>query len=290
MSCPMGMPRWLRQILPLSGAQSEQHHHPPVFSAQELAQAEHTTGWRVAKTVFLADRGRLVGVVLPASARLDLARVQSVLGIPDLRLASEPEISAWFKGCQPGAVPPLQLRGDERILMDRSLAHLGKILFPAGTSEDAIAIRFRDWYRAVRPGVGRFVRPRLASNGTNGRPTVLVVEDEPTTNELLCQLLEREGYACRGVEEGSHALALAPEFRPSAILLDLMLPDISGFDLYEKLRRTGPLKRIPVILVTALDDEACRRRGSQLGADAYLTKPFHPAALVAELQGALEEV
>src|SRR5260370_8268559 len=124
--------------------------------------------------------------------------------------------------------------------MDRSLAHLGRILFPAGMSEDAIAIRFRDWYRAVRPGVGRFTLPRLGSNGANGRPTVLVVEDEPTTNELLCQLLEREGYACRGVEEGSHALALAPEFRPSAILLHLILPDISGFNLSEKLPPPGP--------------------------------------------------
>src|SRR5206468_8594177 len=132
-------------------------------------------------------------------------------------------------------------------------------------------VRFRDWYRAVRPGVGRFTQPRPGSNGGNGRPTVLVVEDEPITNDLLCRLLEREGFACRGVEEGNHALALAPDLRPSAILLDLMLPDISGFDLYEKLRRTGPLKRIPVIVVTALDDEACRRRGSQLGGDAYLT-------------------
>jgi CheY-like chemotaxis protein len=286
----MGMPRWLRQILNHYDVPYQEHHHPPVFSAQELAEVEHTTGWRVAKTVFLADRGRPLGVVLPASARLDLARVQSVLGIPDLRLASEPEITTWFKGCQPGAVPPLLLRGDERILMDRSLAHLGTILFPAGTSEDAIAVRFRDWYRAVRPGVGRFALPHTSSNGVNGRPTVLVVEDEPATNELLCRLLEREGYACRGVEEGNHALALAPEVQPAAILLDLMLPDISGFDLYEKLRRTGPLKRIPVILVTALDDEACRRRGDQLGADAYLTKPFQPAALVAELQGALEKV
>src|SRR5712692_9864003 len=216
----MGMPRWLTQILNHYGVPYEEHHHPPVFSAQELAEAEHTSGWRVAKTVFLADRERPVGVVLPASARLDLARVQSVLGIPDLRLASEPEISAWFRGCQAGAVPPLQLRGDERILMDRSLAHLGRILFPAGTPEDAIAVRFRDWYRAVRPGVGRFALPARGSIGANGPATVLVVEDEAATNELLCRLLEREGFACRGVEEGTRALALAPEVRPSAILLD----------------------------------------------------------------------
>jgi Ala-tRNA(Pro) deacylase len=286
----MAMPRWLKQILIHYGVPYEEHHHPPAYSAQELAEAEHMSGWRVAKTVFLSDHGRPVGVVLPASARLDLPRVQSILGIPDVRLASEPEIASWFKGCPPGAVPPFRLRGDERILMDRSLAHLGSILFPAGTLEEAIVVRFRDWYRAVQPGVGRFALPAPGSNGAHGPPTVMVVEDEPTTNELLCRLLEQEGFACRGVEEGNRALALAPEVQPSAILLDLMLPDISGFELYEKLRRTGPLKRIPVIVVTALDDEACRRRGNQLGADAYLTKPFQPAALVAELQGALEEV
>src|SRR6266852_6207102 len=220
----MGTPRWLKQILNHYGVPYEEHHHPPVYSAQELAEAEHTSGWRVAKTVFLADRGRPVGVVLPASARLDLTRVQSVLGIPDLRLAIEAEITAWFKGCEAGAVPPLQLRGDERILMDRSLAHLGRILFPASTCEDAIAVRFRDWYRAVRPGVGRFALPRPGANGAGAPPTVLVVEDESATNDLLCQLLERAGYTCRGVEEGSRAIALAPEMRPSAILLDLMLP------------------------------------------------------------------
>ena len=213
----------------------------PVYSALELAEAEHTTGWRVAKTVLLAGPEGPIGVVLPAAARLDLARAIGAGYSDDLRLATEPEIAAWFKGCQPGAVPPLRLRGDERILMDRSLAHLGKILFPAGTSEDAVTVRFRDWYRAVRPGVGRFTVPASGSNGSNGRPRVLVVEDEPATNELLCQLLEREGFTCRGVEEGQHALALAPEVQPSAILLDLMLPDISGFEVYEGAMAIDPL-------------------------------------------------
>jgi CheY-like chemotaxis protein/prolyl-tRNA editing enzyme YbaK/EbsC (Cys-tRNA(Pro) deacylase) len=284
----MSTPRWLKQILQHYGVPFEEHRHPPVYSAACLAEAEHVSGYRVAKTVFLTGHGRPVAVVLPSCARLDVARVQALLGIADLRLATEAEIAGWFKGCPPGAVPPVRLRGDERILMDRSLAHLGKIVFTAGTPEDAVAVRFRDWYRAVRPGVGRFTQ---AGNGRASAPTptVLVVEDEAATNELFCRLLEREGFACQGVEQGKTALALAPELRPSAILLDLMLPDISGFELVERLRRNGPLKRIPVVVVTALDDEACRRRGSQLGADAYLTKPFIPAKLVAELQGALEE-
>jgi CheY-like chemotaxis protein/prolyl-tRNA editing enzyme YbaK/EbsC (Cys-tRNA(Pro) deacylase) len=284
----MAMPGWLKHIFNRYGVSYEEYHHPPVFSASALAQVEHVTGYRVAKTVFLtAPDHRPVAVVVPSCARLDVEQVKKVLGIPDLRLATETEIAAWFKGCQPGAVPPLRLRGDERVLLDRSLAHLGKIVFAAGTPEDAVAVRFRDWYRAVRPGVGRFTRAR---NGRNDAPppTVLVVEDETDTNELLCRLLESKGYACHGVAEGNRALALAPEVGPAAILLDLMLPDRSGFEVYEELRRTGPLKRIPVIVVSALDDEATRQRGWQLGADAHLTKPFLPEKLVAELQGALE--
>src|SRR5262249_42354412 len=88
-ACPMAITRWLKQILSHYGVPYEVHHHSPVYSAQQLAEAEHMTGWRVAKTVFLTEHGQPIGVVLPASARLDLARVQTVLGIPDLRLATE---------------------------------------------------------------------------------------------------------------------------------------------------------------------------------------------------------
>lgn len=285
----MAVPVWLKRILEHYGVKYEHHKHLPVFAASHLARSEHVSGHHVAKPVFLTAGGRPVMVVLPANDRLDLAQVQAVLGGPDLRLATEAEIASWFKGCQPGTVPPLRLRKDLHILMDRSLGQLGTLLFPAGTSEDAIAVRFRDWYRMVRPGVGRFA---AAANGhANGRKpaSILVVEDEVDTNQLLCLLLEREGYVCRGAAEGKQALAMVSESRPSAILLDLMLPDVPGFEVYEQLRRTGPLKRIPFIVVSALDDEASRQRGWLLGADAYLTKPFQPEALVNTLHGVLAD-
>jgi CheY-like chemotaxis protein/prolyl-tRNA editing enzyme YbaK/EbsC (Cys-tRNA(Pro) deacylase) len=285
----MSTPRWLQRILTHYGVAYEEHHHPPVCSALRLAEAEHISGYRVAKAVFLVARNRPVAVVVPACARVDLASVQAVLGSADLRFASEEEISRWFKGCQPGSVPPLRLRGDQDILMDRSLACLGNILLPAGTQEDAVAMRFRDWWRMVGPGTGHFT---LASNGhANGQtaPSVLVVEDEMDVNHLLCELLALKGFACHGVVEGQQALALAPKLRPSAIVLDLMLPDMSGFEVYERLQRTGSLQRTPVIILTALTDEASRQRGYQLGADAYLTKPFTPDTLVEELHTALAD-
>src|SRR5205085_4902645 len=88
----------------------EAHHHPPVHSASHLAHAEHVAGRWVAKPVFLMAGRQLVTVVMPADARVDLGRVQDILGVRDLRFASEAEIAARFKGCQPGAVPPVRPR------------------------------------------------------------------------------------------------------------------------------------------------------------------------------------
>jgi Ala-tRNA(Pro) deacylase len=283
----VALPFWLKHILRHYAIPYEVHQHAPVYTAQHLAEAEHVSGQRVAKTVLLASGRHPVAVVLPAPQRLDLERVKEVLGDDSLRLATEAEIAAWFQGCPPGAVPPMRLRADERVLMDRSLAHFGKVLFPAGSLEEAVEVPFRDWYRSVRPGVGRFTAP---SNGHNHQqPKVLVVEDEADTNELFCRFLELAGYTCYGALEGHQAVEMASEVRPSAILLDLMLPDISGYEVCEKLRQSGPLRRIPFIVVTALDDEASRKRGQQLGAEAYLTKPFHPDALTAELRGVLAD-
>jgi Ala-tRNA(Pro) deacylase len=161
----MTVPNWIHCILDHYHVPHHERHHPPVFSASHLAHAEHITGYRVAKTVFLVSKGHPVAVVLPSCARLNLARVKVVLGSEEVRFASEQEIAQWFKGCAPGTVPPLRLRADEEILMDRSLAHLGEIAFAAGTPEDALVLRFRDWYRAVHPGVGRFAR----RDGNGGR-------------------------------------------------------------------------------------------------------------------------
>jgi Ala-tRNA(Pro) deacylase len=284
----MSAPRWLHRVFDHYQVPFEIRTHAPAYTASELAQQLHITGRRVAKTVFLNADSRPVAVVLPANTAVDPQRVQRILGSPNARFASEPEMAAWFKGCEPGAVPPLRLRNDERVLMDRSLAHFGSLTFPAGTLTDAVTVRFRDWYRMVCPGVGRFAA--LADGHPPAPlPNVLVVEEEEDTNHLMCQLLEHEGITCRGVRDGGHALAMASETPPSAILLDLMLPDMDGLDVYERLRRAGPLRRTPVVIVTALDDNAARERCRQLGADAYLTKPLLAQTLVEELHEVLED-
>lgn len=285
----MSVPHWLQRLLTYYRIPYRDHGHPPVFSASHLAHAEHVTGRRVAKVVFLNSHNHPVMVVLPAIARVDLERVQAVLGEPELRLATEEEIIGWFKGCEPGCVPPFRLRSDLRILMDRGLAHLGEIILPGGAPDVSIAVRFRDWYRAVRPGLGRFAlliesEPKIAAPAP-----ILIVEDEAETNRLLCELLQREGVVCQGVEEGRQALAAATQAPPAAILLDLMLPDISGLEVVQQLRRQGSLKRIPWIVLTALDDENARQRSRELGADAYLTKPLQPQTLITEVRELLAD-
>ncbi len=285
----MSVPRWFQRLLAYHNIPYQEHQHPPVFSASHLAHAEHIPGRRVAKVVFLNADNHPVMVVLPAVARLDLPHVQTVLGEPALRLATEAEIVNWFKGCEPGCIPPFRLRSDMRVLMDRELAHLGHIVLPGGAPDIAVSVRFRDWYRAVRPGVGRFTLSAASGRSSAADAPLLIVEDETETNQLLCQLLQREGVVCQGVEEGGEALAAATRRRPAAILLDLMLPDMSGLEMIQRLRREGSLKRIPCIVLTALDDEEVRRRMQELGADVYLTKPLQPQALVAEVRELLAD-
>src|SRR5690242_13928853 len=95
----MALSSRLQSILHHYGIPYEVRHHPPAYTAAHLAEAEHVTGHRVAKTVFLSAQGRPVAVVLPSCARIDLDRVKGVLGVEDVRLATEEEIAGWFKGC-----------------------------------------------------------------------------------------------------------------------------------------------------------------------------------------------
>jgi len=280
----MTVPNWFRRILAHLEIPFEECPLPPTLSAS--ASDHQRSGPPTARSWLLSVGGRPLTVVLPASARLDVDRVRAVLGSRDVHLAQPEEVAAWFKGAVPDVVPPLKLRADQWVMMDRSLATAGKIIMAAGTLDGAVAVRFRDWYRAVGPGVGRFA---AADGGDGAKPAILVVEDEEDTNRLLCQLLRQEGFACHGAIAGREALELAAQVRPAAILLDLMLPDISGFEVYEELRRSRPMRALPVIIVSALDDEESRQRGRALGADNYLTKPFLPEDLVTEVRSAVAD-
>src|ERR671934_2902956 len=114
--------------------------------------------------------------------------------------------------------------------------------------------------------------------------TVLVVDDEPTIRDVVVQYLRRDGYATLEAGDGDAARTLLEREQPSLVVLDLMLPGTDGLALCRWIRARSEL---PVIMVTALGEEADRLTGLELGADDYLTKPFSPRELVARVRAVL---
>ena len=116
-------------------------------------------------------------------------------------------------------------------------------------------------------------------------PHILVVEDEDTMIAGLDYALKREGYDVMLAKDGESALALLRAKAPDLVLLDIMLPRRSGFDVLAALRREG--RAVPVILLTAKGQEIDKVKGFDLGADDYVTKPFSLAELLARIRARL---
>jgi DNA-binding response OmpR family regulator len=114
--------------------------------------------------------------------------------------------------------------------------------------------------------------------------TILVVDDEPKISQLVRDYLERAGFAVRTARDGREALMRARTDRPDLVVLDLGLPGLDGLDVTRQLRRDS---NVPIIILTARDDEADRIVGLELGADDYVTKPFSPRELVARVRAVL---
>jgi len=117
------------------------------------------------------------------------------------------------------------------------------------------------------------------------RELILLVDDEPNIVELARMYLEREGFCVHSVGDGNAALDAAKNIKPALIVLDLMLPGIDGFEVCKRLRSEG--NQVPIIMVTARDDDIDKILGLELGADDYLTKPFNPRELVARVKAIL---
>ncbi len=119
---------------------------------------------------------------------------------------------------------------------------------------------------------------------------VLVVDDEPDIVALVVYHLAKTGYRVSSAAAGPDALAIARRERPALIVLDLMLPGLSGFEVLEQLRQDEATRGIAVLMLTARKDEPDRIRGLSLGADDYLTKPFSPQELVLRVGAILRRV
>ena len=119
---------------------------------------------------------------------------------------------------------------------------------------------------------------------------VLVVDDEPDITALVAYHLARAGYRVSTAANGTEALRSAREERPDAVVLDLMLPGASGYDVLQELRRMEETREVGVILLTSRREEVDRIRGLSLGADDYLTKPFSPAELTLRVGAILRRI
>ena len=119
---------------------------------------------------------------------------------------------------------------------------------------------------------------------------ILVVDDEPDITALVAYHLAKSGYRVSTATSGTEALKSAREERPDIVVLDLMLPGLSGYDVLAELRRRDETRDVGVILLTARRDEPDRIKGLTLGADDYLTKPFSPAELTLRVQALLRRL
>ncbi len=120
--------------------------------------------------------------------------------------------------------------------------------------------------------------------GSTMNETILIVEDEPSLQETLAYTLKKEGYVVEAVRDGRAALEAARKMKPDLIVLDIMLPEMDGFEVARILRKE---MTAAILMLTARDDEIDRVVGLEVGADDYLTKPFSMRELIARVKAQL---
>lgn len=118
-------------------------------------------------------------------------------------------------------------------------------------------------------------------------PMVLVVEDEPAQAEMLSYNLQKEGFRVAVAGDGEEGLLVARESMPDAIVLDWMLPGLSGIEVCRQLRSDASTRDIPILMLTARGEEEDRVRGIETGADDYVVKPYSPREVVARIKALL---
>lgn len=122
------------------------------------------------------------------------------------------------------------------------------------------------------------------------QPTVLIVEDEPAQVEVLAYNLKAEGFDVITADNGEDALSLVHEYMPDLIVLDWMMPHISGIEVCRRLKTRPETHSIPIIMLSARSEEIDRVRGLEIGADDYVTKPYSIVELLARVRAQLRRM
>ena len=139
----------------------------------------------------------------------------------------------------------------------------------------------------LRGDIGVKASPASSDRTAQAGDRILVVDDEPDIVALVAYHLARAGYRVSTASNGTEALQAARDEQPALIVLDLMLPELSGFQVLERVRADRTLTDIPVLMLTARREEPDRVQGLSLGADDYLVKPFSPQELVLRVRNIL---
>lgn len=152
----MGAKEELEKYLKDNGVAFEEMVHAEVYTAQEIAAAQHIPGQQLAKVVMVNADGEMVMLVLPASYRVDFDKLKSILGKTKVSLAKEEEFQDVFPDCEVGAMPPFGNLYNVPVYVDKSLTVDPEIVFQAGTHVHTMKIKYADYERLVKPKVGDF--------------------------------------------------------------------------------------------------------------------------------------
>ena len=125
---------------------------------------------------------------------------------------------------------------------------------------------------------------------TGDHPTVLIVEDEPSQREVLAYNLKAEGFEVISADNGDDALLLVEEQEPDLILLDWMMPNLSGIEVCRRLKSRRETRSIPILMLSARSEDVDKVRGLETGADDYLVKPYSVVELIARVRSHLRRI
>ncbi len=153
----MSIPAKLKGLLDQYGVRYEVVPHPYAVTAQQAAQVEHVPGRDHAKVVMVAADGQLFMTVCPACYRVNLSKLQSLLGRP-VHLAKETEFKGSFPDCETGAMPPFGELYNVPVYVDKSLAQSEEFVFEAGSHTEAVRMHYADFDRIVQPKVAEFAQ------------------------------------------------------------------------------------------------------------------------------------
>ena len=128
-----------------------------------------------------------------------------------------------------------------------------------------------------------------AGSREDGRPNILIGDDDPDTVALIRMTLNKHDLECHGVSDGSQVLEAVADHKPDLVVLDINMPRLDGFEVLSALKTNSETKDIPVVMLTARQQEADILRGFSLGAEDYMTKPFSPLELVARIKRSLRQ-